>query len=810
MKLQTYDLSFDVDYTALKYSGRVRMTLEDAPADLTINAVDLTLLKVVAGGTDIRWEKGTDEEEIVLKGIPSGSKTIDILFEAKVAEQVLSGFYKSRFGAGYLLTTQFESTQARRMFPCIDHPAYKAVFNVELTVGADLDVVFNTPIASESPLPGGKKLLKFQPTPRMSTYLVYFGIGKIAEVSRDHGKLKVIVALPEEKKGSAGFALDHAGPSVEYFERYYGIPYPLPKLHLISVPDTWVGAMENWGAISFRELALLVDSSTSAMVKRQVALTIAHEIAHQWFGDLVTMAWWNDLWLNESFATFLAYKAVAHLHPEWKVWNDFLSDSTARALLWDALVTTHPIEANVVHPVDIDEAFDEISYEKGGAVLRMLESYIGEEEFARGVSAYLTRFQYSNAQSTDLWKTLEEVTGVPVPEIMGAWIRRRGYPIVTAKLEGNKLHLSQHRFMLEGSEQTEPWPIPVTLRVDGREQRLLMKQAEHTIELPLGSTEVVVNTGRAGYYRVRYEGALGTALHNRIERLEEADRWGIVQDTYASLLAGTLSPQGYLELVQRLKGDESTLVTEEIVTELSALLPMIEGLEKYRKTFQEMAKAQLDKFGMFARPGESHSVKSIRERLALLRAFVDRDFARELDARFGEYNTLEPEARTAVIVAHALVGGEKEYQEVENLFLNSVSEGESWRCSLALASFRQGPLFERALGLLFKQETGLGRALPLLSNALSLGTRTEEGREVLWKWMHANLDAVATATQGSAIFSMVMQAWVSRGGLRRPDAMREYVNSRTLPGGESGKAKGLELLKVYERLLGKFRDGAPA
>ncbi len=810
MNVLSYDLNLDVDYAGLTYRGTVRLNLEDAPTELTLNQVGLNILKVQGSAGELLWDSGDDEEEFVVHGLAKGERFVEIEFEGKVAEGSLVGFYKSQFDGGYLLTTQFEATQARRMFPCIDHPAYKSVFQVHLTIPESLHAVFNTPILNSTPVPGGKKRLNFHPTPKMSTYLVYVGIGPIAEVERRSGRLRVIVALPADKKENAGFALDHAAPTVEFFERYFSIPYPLPKLHLISVPDTWVGAMENWGAISFREIALLVDPSTSALVKKQVAITIAHEIAHQWFGDLVTMAWWNDLWLNESFATFMSYKALEEQHPEWRIWDDFLSDSTNRALLWDALLTSHPIEANVARPDEIDEAFDEISYEKGGAVLRMIESYLGAPRFAKGIALYLKRFQYANAQSADLWRALEEVSSEPILEIMGTWIRRPGYPILSVRKEGSQLHLSQRRFLLEGEESAEPWPIPVVLKIGEKDQHVLLKDAWVTVDLGADVRgPILVNPGRAGFYRVEYSPELSTELMGRLEQLSEPDRWGIVQDAYASMLAGTTGPEEYFSLVRRLRGEPSTLVAEEILTELVSLGPLVEGLEGIRLEMQRFTAAQLDRIGLTSQPGEIESVKVLRERLALYRNFVDPEFCRQMDAKFRQYSVAEPEVKVSILVAHALLGGEAGFADIEPMFVNSTSEGEAFRSSLALASFQGGALLERSLAYVFRPDIGMGRSLPLLSNAITIGSRTEEGRVVLRRWMEGNLGTLNTVMKGSAILSSFMQSFVSRAGVDWSDGMRHFVESHPLPGGESGKAKGLELLKVYERLVVRLRESDP-
>jgi tricorn protease interacting factor F2/3 len=800
MEIRTYDLSLDIDFKALTYSGKVLISLDGATQDLALNSLGLNIRSVSISGKPVKWEEKPKAEELILHDVPSGTTRIDIEFDGRVMEGSLVGLYRSRFDGGYILTTMFCATQARRLFPCLDHPAYKAVFNVGITVDEGLRVIFNTPLEKETRGSNGKKVLKFHPTPRMSTYLVYVGVGKFFEVDRKEGKLLVTIALPEEKKGSGKYALDHAGKTVAFFERYFDVPYPLPKLHLISVPDAWFGGMENWGAIAFNESNLLADDRASALLKADIVGIIAHEIAHQWFGDLVTMAWWNDVWLNESFATFMSYKAVDALHPEWEVWNDFPSDNMTRAFLWDALRNTHAIEADVVNPEQINEAFDAISYEKGGSVLRMVETYVGEDAFRRGVSAYLKKFQYGNASGADLWIEIEKVAKIPVPRIMDKWIKKEGYPIVTARLKGSSLVLEQKRFLLTGKESVDLWPIPISLRVNGEMQHVLMEGERLSIDVGPRVKEVVLNVGRTGFYRVNYGPELMALLAKKFKDLSEPDRWGMIQDLYAFVMSGEATVDEYLKLVQQSDDETSRLVVGEIGVEIMTLFPILEGNEKARKTFQRFLSSQMDRIGRMPRPGEPDTVKSLREKLSRGLVSIDENYARELAKEFPRYESSPPELGGSICMAYAMCGGKEAHDELAHRFLNAVSATELHYLALGLTSFRQADLLKGTLEMIFKAETGMGKGIELLENAFVRCTFTPEGRSVMWPWFVENLDNFIKVTKGSALCTLMLQSYLPRGGLGKEEEVRQLMEVRVVPDGESGKRKGLELLTVYERL----------
>src|SRR5947199_1366662 len=399
------------------------------------------------------------------------------------------------------------------------------------------------PVESEE-VRANKKVVSFKQTPKMSTYLFYLGVGKFVEEHSRHGQTH-LYAAHARLKGSikTEFSFEAAQKVLDYYESYFGIPYQLPKLHQVAVPEFAYGAMENWGAITYREILMHVDQNTSVRAKKAVAGVIAHEIAHMWFGDLVTMKWWDDIWLNESFATFMGHHAVDQGYPQWKVWQDFVRTQTSGAMGRDGLRSTHPIEARVKNPEEIEELFDEISYGKGASILRMIEAYIGPDKFQKGVSKYLQQFRYSNASGSDLWNHLQQASGLDVSRIMEGWIGKVGYPVVKASLSSGKLVLEQERFLLSGARDKQTWPIPVTIAVDGRTQQLMLdkERAEVTVANP---KSLKLNVDRTGFYRIDYR---RPELHSLVwaSTLSRLDRYGLANDAWAFLNSGRMSWKEY-------------------------------------------------------------------------------------------------------------------------------------------------------------------------------------------------------------------------------------------------------------------------
>src|ERR1044071_2855334 len=577
---ERYELKLSPDLTRWRFTGQEKVSVQitDAVHDIFLNAAELELSRVSLKRADGRVVEGQvlldpENERARLRFpeiVPAGSAELLIEFSG-ILNDKLHGFYRSTYkGADSqdkpLASTQLESTDGRRALPCWDEPSLKAVFQVTLVVDEKLTAISNARVIREKRLEGtGRKEVVFADSIKMSTYLVAFIVGEFeaTEAVMAAGAPLRVCAVPG-KKLLTRFALDIGKASLDYFSRYYDVPYPGDKLDLIAIPDFASGAMENLGAITFRETALLVDAekATRAELER-VADVVSHENAHMWFGDLVTMKWWNGLWLNEAFATFMEMLAVDAWKPEWRRWDSF-TISRAAAMQVDGLKSTRPIEFPVERPEEAAGMFDVLTYEKGASVLRMLEQYLGAEAFRDGIRVYLQRHQYANAETTDLWDALEKSTEQPVHTLMDSWIFQPGYPLITVEKHGRGVRLTQQifRYLQDGSISDQRWYVPIFLRAGSQSgifrQTLLLTENEQTLEFEESPDWIVVNAGGHGFYRVGYSHQLLDALKGSLDQLSSVEKFGLVNDTWAATLAGLVGPSDYLSLVD-LMGDERDL-----------------------------------------------------------------------------------------------------------------------------------------------------------------------------------------------------------------------------------------------------------
>jgi tricorn protease interacting factor F2/3 len=545
MEVKNYQLELDFDLEKKIYEGKEKIFLNLDKEDLIkIDSVDLKIKELKVNDKDVDFEVAQDKI-LIKNGFQKGENIIFINFEGELKE-VLGGIYLSKYKdkeeEKYLITTQFEPIEARKAFPCFDDPDKKATFDLTLIFPKDLKAISNTlPIREE--ILGEKKKVIFETSPKMSTYLLYIGIGDFYFLEDKYKDVLIRVAFtPKEKLEGAKFALENCKKFLSYLEEYFNVPYPLKKLDLIAIPDFAAGAMENWGAITFRENYLLVfEGITPQTAKERVCEVIAHELVHMWFGNLVTMKWWDDLWLNESFATYLAYKAVNHFYPEWRILDKYIVDEVFSALDADALISSHPIKVEIKDPNESAEIFDEISYEKGGSVLRMIENYLGEEKFKDGLRNYIKKFSYQNAQAEDLWNSLEEVSQVNVKEIMKDYLEKTGFPQVVIRKENGNYLLKQKRFLFLEKTQTYAdltqtdaennlgqrgsasspresavWKIPMVISSKNREIRIIFDK-ESTVLSNLESP-IILNKNYSSFFVSNYDDEI---LKNNLENLNK-------------------------------------------------------------------------------------------------------------------------------------------------------------------------------------------------------------------------------------------------------------------------------------------------
>ncbi|MBF8249400.1 MAG: puromycin-sensitive aminopeptidase-like isoform, partial [Candidatus Levybacteria bacterium] len=575
-----YLITLFPNLSEFNFGGDEEITLElTKPAnEITLHAIELeiTSAEIKIGTKKFKSEKITYDEksETVAisfdKIISKGESKLKLTFTGILNDQ-MRGFYRSKYKHEgrdqHMAVTQFESTDARRAFPSFDEPAKKAIFDVRLIIPEDHVAISNTietEIAEHSP---GYKIVTFEPTPKMSTYLVAFIVGRFEHLeTKTKSGAKIRVFTTHGKKHQAKFALETAKKSLEFYEDYFGIKYPLPSLDLIAIPDFAAGAMENWGAVTYRETALLVDEELSSTANKQwVALVIAHELAHMWFGNLVTMEWWTHLWLNEGFASYIEYLAVDKIFPSWHIWTQFVYMDHSKALELDGLKNTHPIEVEVDHPSEISEIFDAVSYSKGASIIRMLAHYLGEKVFQKGLQLYLNKHKYSNATTLDLWAALEKVSGKKVKKIMENWTGKPGYPLVRIEEKNNKLKLVQSRFFsspLSAKEISDEtlWSIPL--------DSFLFSKKSLFIPTPKGW--VKFNRGETSLIRIQYPTAMLKLLEEPIKnrKLMPEDRFGLIRDVFMLSQSGHSSTVDALRLAQVYNQEDNFIVWAQIATDL--------------------------------------------------------------------------------------------------------------------------------------------------------------------------------------------------------------------------------------------------
>lgn len=761
-----YEIRLEPDLTSATFSGvvNIALTVTQATGTIILNAVDLTISSATLEGTaDSRLDATVDLDQAMQRcrltfprPISVGEAQLTLVFQGTLNDH-LRGFYRSTYkdqsGATHrMAATQFEATDARRAFPCWDEPDFKSVFATTLVIDPGLTAVSNTAVLSDS-VQSGKRVMRFADSMKMSTYLVAFIVGQLEATKAVYvGKTPLRLWTVPGKQPLTPFGLEIAAASLKFFEEYYGIPYPGDKLDLLAIPDFASGAMENLGAITFRETALLVDEQTGTHAERErVADVVAHENAHMWFGDLVTMSWWNGLWLNEAFATFMEMLAVDAWKPEWKRWDAF-GVSRAAAFSVDGLLSTRPIEYPVRAPKDADAMFDVLTYEKGASVLRMLEQHIGPTAFREGVRHYLRAHAYGNADTNDLWVALGQAAKQAVPELMNGWIFQPGYPLVTVRQDNEtELVLSQQRFTyLSSPESTEQrWQIPVPLRITAggttEHRRLLLTDREVRVSLPKGARHLFVNEEGHGFYRVRYDSPLlQRILEAGVDHLAPSERFNLVSDVWATTVSGLTPLSDYLYLTSRFTGERDKNVWAVLLDSFSFLNRIIAAED--RPVLEAFVRARLmpavTELTWQPKPGEDELVRQLRGELIGAMGKLGNDPATHAQAaeqyqRYrADHSSVDPNVIPALVAILAHTGDEARYNEFSDHSRTATTPQEERRYLFALAAFQPPALLTRTLARTISGEIRTQDAPFVVSAVLG----NVYGREQAWEFVKTNWD----------------------------------------------------------------------
>ncbi len=749
-----YNLKIETNMETFSFKGHVDI---DAEAKKPLKKVFLNAKELKIQGATVSSSKGIQQatasldpksELIALsfKTPINGKVTISIDFVGFNNDKMY-GFYRSKYYIGssenYLLTTQFEAADARAAFPCIDEPGFKAHFSLSLIIDKELDAISNMPI-KETHIENGRKYVSFYKTPKMSTYLLYIGVGKFEYAEAKLGNLKLRAVVTPGKKALAKLPLEYGKRFIDFYQKYMGIKFPLPKMDFIAIPDFAAGAMENWGAITFRETAFLCDSKTPIANRQSIADTIAHELAHQWFGDLVTMKWWDDLWLNESFATFMSVKAVEAVFPSWKIsvqYNyDTGSGSFPAAFDADQFKATHPINVKVHNIGEISEIFDRISYEKGSTILYMLEDYVGKINFRNGIRRYLKEHAYSNAEKADLWNALQYAAkGKKVSYVMGKWISLPGYPVVKVEKHEKGIALTQHRFTINGTLPGN-WPIPIHYLSPKGERTILMQKP--SIELPAADW-IKLNYRQACFYKSDYPDGIMHELGNMVKagKLSHIDAWGLENDLFSQMRCGNIKAEEYIDFVTSYMMDVGYPASDSVISHMNWLYLMAiktKLADTVRNAALEFARHQLKPLGYVRKKNESNISTIMRSRIvSSLCLYGDKDanaFAARLFEQIKAGKEVDPNMKAVVYNAIAFKGSSKEYNYFLSKYKAETLPDEKIRLLSALSRFQSRPLLEKAFAFSMSDKVRLQDSYIIPAIASS----TPAGKELILEWTMSN------------------------------------------------------------------------
>jgi tricorn protease interacting factor F2/3 len=802
VRAEEYQVDLDIEYPDGAFRGAVALAATGIDGPFDLDCEDLDVRAVTLDGAPIPFSVDAARGKLRVEARPVARGEVRAEFRGAASHTTLSGLYVSASGELPVLTTMMAPISCRRLFPCLDAPDQKAVFRIRVTTNAEPIVISNADVATVERV-DERRRWTFAPTPPMATYLLYLGVGPFETRDRVEEGIRFVTATLPGKVARTERLLAWAGPLVRAYGDYYGQPYPLPKLHLVAVPDLWAGAMENWGAIAFPEIGLLVDDATSPAVERWAMETLAHEIAHQWFGNLVTMRTFNDLWLNESFATFVAAKMEARLGMRADPWSEFLI-RVRPGYFGDSLESTHPIHMAIEDPKTIAESTDEITYFKGAAVVRMIDAYLGEEVFRQGVAAYLEEFRWGNARGEDLWNALAAVSGEPVTEVLRAWVERPGFPIVRVRVGSDGLHLEQSRFRFTPSPTEEPpWPIPLTLVREGAPQRVLFRSP--AIELPFDrAAPLRLNADRAAFVRVWYDPELRPGVVRDLTARKASERWAFINDTWAFLLSGDATLDEYLELVRLGQAYTDYPSVFELLASLDFLETSLGSISEFRAEAVAFYRAQLARLGTEPHPGEADTDGVLRERLLVSLTRADATFADGLAARFPEIDRLSAGLRPAVALAYARSAGAAAFEPLLARARSTSDEDGAYAASEALGGLPTPELLARALAASLAPGIRASAAHAII---IAVGDNPA-GRELAWTWLRQNLRELERRTAGSWALARLLELTLPSVGVGRAPEVERYFTSESFPEAANGIRKALEVLRISNRLMERVGPSA--
>ena len=759
----------NIDKFTFTGTETVKLSVRSPVRQLVLNSLELKITDASLDGKVLPKSaiKTDKKNELLILALQSefaaGDHTLALSFAGKINQQGQGLFYMpyQEQGSGtkkIMLGTQFEATDARRFFPCWDEPVFRARFQLTTVVPEDWHAVSNMPIEYEKKTAGGKEV-RFAATPPMSSYLNVLVAGELDLIESRSGPTQLRVIATKGKAEMGRYALEATAQILNYYNNYFGAAYPLPKLDQIALPGGFGGAMENWGGITYYESALLFDpKNSSAETKQNIYEVLAHEMAHQWFGDLVTMAWWDNLWLNEGFASWMGTKCTAHFNPQWEVWlrRNLPRDPTRRvgiakeqAMEGDARSTTHPIQQPIATEAEANSAFDDITYKKGQSFLRMLESFLGEDIFRDGIRQYIATHKYSNSTTADLWNALSEASKKPVGEIAAGWTEQPGFPVVKVKREeGSKVSLTQERFTVNfRNAPLLEWKIPLTYAVVGEAPAtLLMANKTGNLQNIPTDRALKLNVNGAGNYRVEYDEPSWNLLLQALSKLDVEDRVNLLSDAWALVQANRAPVSLYFELVEKLPASTELAEREQLINVLDFINRLLVGSserEKFQRYARSLLRPTFETLGWDPKAVEPPAAGNLRASLiTALGDLNDQKIIAGCRERFAKYLTspesLAPDLRPPVFAIVGRYADEKTWNQLHELGLKTTSVEEKQNYYNALAGATDPKLVNKALPIALTDELPTSRAVFLVATV----ARESDHPEIAWDFAKANMKAL--------------------------------------------------------------------
>ena len=751
--------------------------------------------------------------------LPGGDHNLALTFSGKINQQGQGLFYARYQEQGTaatktMLGTQFEATDARRLFPCWDEPSFRARFQLTAVVPENWLAISNMPVESETTIDKGKEV-RFGTTPPMASYLNVFVAGELESVETQSGGVQIRVITTKGKAEWGRHALESSAEILQYYNDYFGVPYPLPKLDQIAVPGGFGGAMENWGGITYFESVLLFDPEKSSdNTKHDIFAVIAHEMAHMWFGDLVTMAWWDNLWLNEGFASWMGTKCTAHFNPQWEVWlrKNVPRDPARRvgiakeqAMEGDARSTTHPVQQPIATEAEANSAFDDITYKKGQSFIRMLESFLGEDVFRDGIRRYIAAHKYSNSTTVDLWNALAEASGKPVGEIAASWTEQPGFPVVKVKRDDNgNVSLSQERFTINFKNAPPlQWKIPLTYSVASQAPaNLLMTNKTAELKNIPADRALKLNVNGAGNYRVEYDGSSWNLLLGSLANLSVEDRVNLLSDAWALVQANRAALSLYLELVEKLPASTELAEREQIVNVFDFINRLLIGhpeREKFQRYARSLLRPSFDALGWSPKAGEPANAGNLRASLiAALGDLNDPEIVSGCRERFQKYladpKSLPPDLRRPIFAVVARYADEATWNKLHDLGLKTTSIEEKQNYYDALAGAIDPELAKKTLPIALTDELPTSRALFLVSKV----ARQSDHPDIAWAFAAANMKALLAKADALAANSYAPSLFTFFSESARANELKAYAKAN-LPA-----SSAREVLKAVDEV--EFRS----